>query len=641
MNSNVFQKIAIMVTIISMIVLICSPAFAETGAENENAGADPAVITCSIEDINYVKDSFDYSEDIAAAQAAVALVPEAADISLQVTDTIGATGVELVGAEEENMEEYYLNVYIAGDTFNFTAAEGAAIVSAESSVKGSLENADGTVVYEPAPINIGEEEEVLTFTMEDGSVYRIHTIPERFPALNVTGTGVTAENAGVYTLALDRYMIRVNTEKQIIYYRNLNSVGEELMAENFAPQQVAGKQYYSMFVELRPEFSNTHGGYSSGMYIVLNENYQDIDVITLYPNDDPNHTHGEGYLDQHEFVVIDENHYLLLSYTLQHVENLPKNLQGMDGTQSTYVWAGILQEVRDGAVVAEINTADYPLLFESAVEMIDYANTTLDGIVVVENENEIFSFAEGIMDYVHVNSMDYTLNSEGNVDKLLVSMRNQCAVFQFDMASGALEWILGGKASTLKGYEEYTSVRNDGKGASFQALTYAQHFARYCNKSENDTIEGNPVISVFDNQTGMAPFITSVPIPTLTRVFKAEIDEAAGTATIFDVIEGTYMNTKTDKYHIASHCGSVQYDDDTSVVIGWGSHGPIDHIGPFAPEGTISDNGYDDLRIGSRPVVTEYDMINDEVTFELSANRNPLMITVEGFFSYSTYKTLE
>ena len=61
-------------------------------------------------------------------------------------------------------------------------------------------------------------------------------------------------------------------------------------------------------------------------------------------------------------------------------------------------------------MVNEVNTADYPLLYESAVEKIDYASSTLDGIEVAVGENTVFSLADGIMDYVHVNSVDYTLD---------------------------------------------------------------------------------------------------------------------------------------------------------------------------------------------------------------------------------------
>ena len=597
--------------------------------------------------IDYAKVPFDYAADIAKEKAAVAIVPQAADIDLTAEDANGASGVVLVGASDTaDTENYYLNAYVAGSTLKLAGKGDVTIASANSSLLGDLVVADGKVAYVLSKMDAADPvDEVLTITMSNDKVYKIHTLPEMIPDISITGEGVAADDAGIYTFVVDKFCMRVDTDGKLIYYRDLNCTGHSLMAEGFAPQVIDGKTYFSAFVELRPEFRNAQGGYSSGMYLVMDENYKDIDQLTLFPNEDPNHTHGEGYLDQHEFVMIGENHYLLLSYTLHEVNNLPKSLKGIDGTSRTYVWAGIMQEVKDGKVVAEINTADYPLLYESAVEKNDYEGVTLDGVDVVVGQNTVHSFADGIMDYVHVNSLDYTLDADGTVDKLLVSMRDQSAVYQFDMDTAAIDWILGGKASSLTGFEAYTSDRKDDKGADFKALTFGQHFARYANRKADGTIDGNPEISVFDNQTGTAPFLANPPAPvgmypTLTRTFKATIDESANTAVISNVIDGLALSTN-GKYHIASHCGSVQYDSATSVTIGWGLHGVIDNIGAFAPQGTIQDAkaGFDDLRQGSRPIFTDYNEKDGTISFELSVTRNPKYSSPDALFSYRTYKT--
>ena len=565
------------------------------------------------------------------------IIPQAAAIELTAADSNGASGVELVASlDAANTTDYYLNAYVGGNAINFAGG----IAAAESSITGALPVAGGAVSYIPAAIDADAlVDEVITFTMASGATYKVHTVPEEFPDLTITGSGVSADDAGVYTFSLDKFFTRVSTDKQLLYYRNINCIGHEYQAEGFAPQPFGDKQYYSAFIELHPDFKNAQGGYSSGFYLLMDENYKDIDQITLLPNEEENHKHGEGYLDQHEFVVMGENHYMLLSYTPLLIENLPDSLKGIDGGKTAYVWAGIIQEVKDGKVVAEINTADYPILYESAVEKIDYAGSTDQGVNVVVGQNEVFSLADGIQDYVHVNSVDYTLDPDGTADKILVSMRDQSAVFQFDIDTGAMEWILGGKASTLGGFDEYTKTRTDDNGAAFQALTFGQHFARYTNKAEDGTISGNAEISVFDNQTGVAPFLTVMDPATLTRVFKATIDAEAGTATISDVIDGTHLNELTGKYHIASHCGSVQYNSDTSVMIGWGLHGVVDNFGAMVPEGTMKDAGFEDLRQGSRPIFTDYDLSADTVTFELSGTRNPNEENPEAFFSYRTYKT--
>lgn len=642
------QKVISLAAAAALAVTLC------TGCQGQPAQNSPAPGTeapqtstpnqvASVAELNYSNVNFDFADEIAALKEQVPLVPQAADIPLSVSEAGGASGMVLVPSVQDGHEQdYYLNAYVAGSELTFIGSQ--AIQSAESSVTGILDVTGDSFTLTPAAIQAEKPaDEVITVTMEDGNVYRIHTVHELMPILTIPTAQVSESNKGVYDFAVDKFFLRVSTEGELIYYRNMNCVGES-MAENFASQVTDDGTFFTGFVELRVELRNVNGGYSSGLYLVMDDHYTDVDTLTLLPNQEANHTHGEGYLDQHEFLVLGEDHYLTLSYTPLEVNNLPDTVTGVDGTSTAYVWAGIFQEVKDGEVVAEINTTDYPLLYETAIEKRNYAGSTDQGIDTTTGQGDpVFSLAEGWQDYVHPNSLDYTLKADGSVDKLLVSMRDQCAVYQFDMASGAIEWILGGKASTFTGYEDFTSTRKDEEGTKFTALTYGQHFARYTNKNADHTLDGNPVISVFDNQTGDAPFLMQPPAPTmaptLTRTFVAELDPAAGTAQIIDVINGTDLNQLSDGYHIASHCGSVQYDDDTAVVIGWGLHSVVDTIGAQAPQGTISDTGYEDLRQGSRPIFTEYDMTTGEITFELYADRNPLIQTHEALFSYRTYKT--
>ena len=412
-----------------------------------------------VAELDYVNVPFDYSAEIEEQMGKVPMQPEAAAIPISVSDANGASGVVLTASSDTaNTTDYYLNAYVAGSEIVITPAEGQQIASVSSSVEGkTIEiGEDGTAGVVPEALDANEPaDEVITVAMADGTEYKIHTLNELMPDLEVVNNGVAEADKGVYTFSVDHFFLRVNTEGELIYYRNMNCVGEsdgkELMAENFAAQDTLdGDRYYSAFVELEPDFRNSNGGFSSGFYLVMDENYQDIDKAVLEANDSENQNHGQGYLDQHEFLVLGEDHYILLSYTPILADNLPDTVEGIDGGNTAYVWTGIIQEVKDGEVVNEVNTADYPLLYESAVEKIDYASSTLDGIEVAVGENTVFSLADGIMDYVHVNSVDYTLDENGDVDKILVSMRDQCAVYQFDFPTKQIDWILGGKSQHLK-----------------------------------------------------------------------------------------------------------------------------------------------------------------------------------------------
>lgn len=596
------------------------------------------MLPAKVAQIDCANINYDFAEQIKAEKAELKLVPDAAKVGIAVADEKGASGVVLVPAQDEkNTADLYLNALVAGNALTVSSTGEAKIASASSSASGALTVKDGSFTFTPAALKADKPtDEVVTVTMSDKTEYKLHTVNEMAPAMTVTGSGVAEANAGVYVFAVDKFLLRVNTAGELVYYRNMGCVGER-MAENFAPQTVGDKLWHSYFVELHPAWQQSQGGYSSGMYVVMDENFKDIDQVTLLPNTEKDHTHGEGYLDQHEFVVLGEKHYLTLSYTPELVDNLPANVKGLDGGNTGYVWAGVFQEVKDGKVLKEINTTDYPLLYESAVEKLNYAGSTDKGVEVEINGEKKLSLADGWQDYVHPNSLDYTLNADGTVNKLLVSMRDQSAVYQFDFATGAIEWILGGKASTLTGYEAYTTVRDAEDGRQFAALTFGQHYARYTNRDEKGAIDGKVEFTVFDNQTGMAPFFMKLPVPTRTRTFRVAVDPAAKTAQVSDVINGADLNAN-GKYHNASHCGSVDYANKNSVVIGWGLHAVVDSIPAMAPKGTMSDIGFEDLRMGSRPIFTEYDMEKGEITFELSAQRNPLFQGHEALFSYRTYK---
>ncbi len=623
------------------------------------------VDTNQIADLDYLNAKqntvqyFDYSKRIAALMDDYPVVPQAAKIGIAAADEKGASGVVLTAAKASE-GDYYLNAYVAGNKITLTATGETKIASAVSSNENSnIALANGIVTFTPATIDADNPvDEIITVTMSDGTEYRVHTVNEMLPGMDITGAGVKDSDAGVYTFTLDHFFLRVNTKGELVYYRyipqeevTVDSRGAvcENMAENFAAQDaIDGSRYYTAFIELEPTYRNAMGGFSSGYYLVMDKNYVDIDQATLEANKDAKHYHGQGYLDQHEFLVLGKDHYINLSYTPILADNLPKTVKGLNGGNTAYVWVGIIQEVKNGKVIKEINTGDYPLLYDSAVESINYSESTLAGVATTAGQTAVENnFAAGVKDYVHVNSVDYTLDSKGNTDKILVSMRDQSAVYQFDFDTGAIEWILGGKASTLKGYEAYTTTRKDDNGVEFAALTFGQHFARYTNKDEKGQITGNTEISLFDNQTGIGPFLTSPTYPgaatTKTRTFEVNINEKKNTAKVCNVINGTDLTDQNGKYHIASHCGSVQYDNATSVTIGWGLHGVIDNIPATVPDAVRKglDTNYPEISLkqGCRPVFTDYNMVTGTISFELTPVRNTLnMSTPDALFSYRTYK---
>ena len=577
-------------------------------------------------DMNYSKMHFDDSAAIAQAKSEAVLVPQPAAINITVTDAKGATGSELVASRAEgNTSDFYLNAYVAYNALTIAPQNGAAIASITSSAGRTVELANGSANYVPAAINADNPvDEVLTVTMADGAVYRIHTVPEDLPDMQVTGSGVSADNAGIYTFYSHNFLLRVASSGEVIYYRNMTCEkytkdGTTGLNFSFEPHTTPDGVFYSYYVHLLPNL----GGKAMGMWVIMDKNYHEIDQVTMAPNDDPNHPHGESYLDFHEIRVLGENNYLTLSYIKQHVTNLPDSVPSVNGTGEAYVLSGIFQQIKDDKVVWEINTTDYPLLYESSIEGCDYAASS----------------EENYLDYVHPNALDYLLDDNGNVTKLLVSLRDQSAVYQFNTADGAIDFILGGEASTLSGYDEFTRDRLDDMGNTFKSLTFGQHYCRYQNRNDKGQIPAgeNPIVSLFDNQTGSRPFQTDSEIPTTTRTFCAEIDEDAATARIFDVVTAEHMGElNPEKYYVSDHCAAVDYFNDHSVAIGWGFLSPIDNL---TEDQAVTDKNYPNLKLyeGVHPILTDYDMANDKIAFEISAVRNAAYPNAG--FTYRAYKT--
>ena len=69
-----------------------------------------------------------------------------------------------------------------------------------------------------------------------------------------------------------------------------------------------------------------NGGYSSGMYVIMDQNYKEINYVILQKNVAEHHVHGEGYLDQYELNLLSKDHWFALSYTELHVKNIPKTV---------------------------------------------------------------------------------------------------------------------------------------------------------------------------------------------------------------------------------------------------------------------------------------------------------------------------
>lgn len=573
---------------------------------------------------------FDYHEAISCSPlpykstefTVPAPAPAIEEAGIRVRDGEGADGVRLVPAvDAARSTDWYLNAFVAGHTLSVAAPDNATVTNilADGTTGAVSRNEQGEYLIKAEAFSAEDTATALEQTIEievSGTTYTIHTKPETMPRITSYASSADRLDAGVYTFTLDHYLLRINTERQVVYYRNLRCVSEhagtELLVKNFRAQDAPedGRRYYPYFIELDPTQRNVNGGFLLGMFVIMDCDYREIDYVTLLPNDEKGH--GEGYVDQHEFRLLGRHHWLALSVTQERVCNIPKSVPTSEGKGTAFVQAGIIQEVEDGKVVGEFNTTDYPVFYETSMEGFDYVSSTDKGVEVrgpVGRQG--FSLADGFRDYVHINSICID-PLDGN---LIVSMRHQYSVYKIDRKTGRILWTLGGLL------DDFNLTKNE------------QFIGQHCAYLEDSSVTGasSPTLLMLDNHTNYEvnetriaemQFDSTESELIAKRYYPcAHLDDLSreiGVREVYDPVR----QTMTMPMHWSTHCGSVMRQASGSLVIGWGLHGLY----------------LDVTDVALFPVLTEYDPKADAVDFELFVTRNEHYTSRESNISYRVYK---
>jgi arylsulfate sulfotransferase len=244
-----------------------------------------------------------------------------------------------------------------------------------------------------------------------------------------------------------------------------------------------------------------------GSVVLLDQDLNELKRIRLLPfngrtADSPNDVDG------HDFILINDNHYLVMAYYVKKAENIPPELKPAENAR---VISAIIQEVDNGQVVFEWDSSNYPELYGASLE------------------NNNYSDANAINDYVHMNSM-YIDPADGN---LICSFRNLSQVLKLDRKTGGIIWKLGGKNSDFPLTEDQTF--------------YFQHDATLTDNSKT--------LLLFDNgSSAKRPY---------TRILEFQLDELNKKVNSFKAL-------KAPENIFSMYMGSVQKRGDT-YFIGWGS----------------------------------------------------------------------
>lgn len=253
---------------------------------------------------------------------------------------------------------------------------------------------------------------------------KLHTVPDTMPEYVLEKSemkdGYILTSFHVLTLDKASYAVIIDTDGKLVYYHATDNPYTTM----FHMQQFRlpnGKIFYSHHIQTQP--SQT-GAWILGDNVVMDEQFNQIERVRILPTK----RHPEMPADQHDFVILGDKHYLVISYW-----NEPYTLK--DGTKTTIVSA-VVQEQKDGKVVFDWVSSDYPKTFDMCVEKCP-------------------SVYPNLADYMHINAV--AVDPKDN--HLLLSLASPYAVVKIDRHSGKIIWVLSGEKDDFNLEPQYRLTR--------------------------------------------------------------------------------------------------------------------------------------------------------------------------------------
>ncbi len=290
----------------------------------------------------------------------------------------------------------------------------------------------------------------------------------------------------------------------LILDRNLQPVWfqpvrEKVVAANLSLQHYEGKPVLAWW----QGFVTNTGSTESGEYVIVNQHYQTVARLRA----------ANGWvLTLHEIVIDGDKAWVTAN------KNVPHDLSKYGGAYNGALIDSAVQEydLKNGRLLRNWDALDHISLHQSE------ATLPTNGFP---------------WDAYHVNSIVLA-----GKNRFLVSMRNTWAAYMVDIASGRIEWTLGGKHSDFR----------FGPGAAFQW----QH---------DVTIDPDGTVALFDDhccrQKGGG---TSVPATGPSRGLLLRLDEGTRTATLV----GQYGAREG---YESEYMGDARKLSNGNVFVGWGS----------------------------------------------------------------------
>lgn len=348
-------------------------------------------------------------------------------------------------------------------------------------------------------LNIGEDIIIKYNSFDDEEIkYTIHYLPEEMPKINV----ITKNNPSNGYILISLFELMQTESRDFSYIAILNNDGFPIFYKRLPYTAIFNfKHFKNENNQNRFSFNTTN---DIGKAIILDENFNEINQLSLLPHNN----HGSHPTDNHDFIYINDNHYIIPTYYTR--ENVDMTAYG--GSNSVNIGEFLFQEIVNNQVVFEWDTANYPELL-GATDPIYYSQ---------------YATSEKV-DYFHFNSIAIDPNDQNFV----ISARHTNQIYKIDRTNGNIIWRFGGNN------DDFNLTGN-------QIISHPHHA----------TILDNGHLLLFDNGV--------TKNPQESRIVEYELNETNLTANL------VYEYKENGRY--SDIMGSAQKLNNGNYFIGWGGN---------------------------------------------------------------------
>lgn len=284
-------------------------------------------------------------------------------------------------------------------------------------------------------LTIDNNGELSTIKIKENTI-----LPDDFPNFTLQGEGVYD---GEYLLTPITfkyndtdvsYIFTMNKKGQVLRYKQINKFAQSLKKIIYPDGTI---RYTYIGVE-----AEVDGGKKVGHLVILDENFEVVkDNIYLKG---PNKSITDSYLkcDPHNYLVFNDNHYIITGRIAQSVTNIP----GYEGIPVN-VNNEIIQEIKNNEIVWQFETIDYPELYNICGPINN--KQSWDKYLTAETTDSL--------EYAHINGLAIDPR-----DKEMVISIRYIGLIKYNKQMDKIQWIMG-------------RFRNDLEGVTVDDIMFRQH----------------------------------------------------------------------------------------------------------------------------------------------------------------------